>query len=80
MLRKELKLKKGRGASVGLVEVDCLRLCPKDAVTVVRGSAPGVFRKVPRGAHIKEIAGELGLAKPPQSAPGTAAPNPETSR
>ncbi|WP_135211770.1 (2Fe-2S) ferredoxin domain-containing protein [Vitreimonas flagellata] len=51
-LRKELRLKKGRRASVGLVEVDCLKLCPKDAVTVVLGSEPGQWRKVPRGADI----------------------------
>lgn len=79
-LRKELKLKKGRRASVGLVEVDCLKLCPKDAVTLVLGSEPGVFRKVPRGADIKEIAAELGLAKPPESAPDTTPPDSETSR
>lgn len=65
-LSKELKLKKGRRARAGIVEVNCLKLCPKDAVTLVLGSEPGQFRKVPRGANLKEIAAELGLAKLPE--------------
>ncbi|HVK81787.1 MAG TPA: hypothetical protein VM915_14365 [Verrucomicrobiae bacterium] len=79
-LRKELNFKKGRRAQAGIVEVDCLKLCPKDAVTVVLGSEPGQFRKVPRGADIKEVAAELGLAKPPALAPDTVTLDPETSR
>lgn len=79
-LRKELHLKKGRRARVGLVEVDCLKLCPKDAVTVVLGSEPGQWRKVPRGADIKEVAAELGLVRAAETPLDTAAPGSETSR
>src|SRR3546814_16519030 len=35
-LRKHLGVKKGRKASVGIVEVGCLGVCPKDAVTLVK--------------------------------------------
>jgi predicted metal-binding protein len=79
-LRKELHLKKGRRARVGVVEADCLKLCPKDAVTVVLGSEPGQWRKVPRGADIKEVAAELGLVAATETPSDTAAPTSETSR
>ena len=64
-LRKELKLAKGRKAGLALVEVDCLKLCPKDAVTVVLGSAPGRMRAAAKRTPIKQIAAELGLSRPP---------------
>jgi predicted metal-binding protein len=35
-LRKHLGGKKGRKGTLGIVEVDCLSICPKNAVTVVR--------------------------------------------
>ena len=75
-LRKELKLKKGRHARVGVVEVDCLKLCPKDAVTLVLGSDPGRFRTAPRGSDIMEIVADLGLEQAARPAPDTVAPDP----
>jgi predicted metal-binding protein len=60
-LRRELKLEKGRCARVGVMEVGCLGLCPKDAVTVVRGSQPGAMLAVPVGAPVEEVAAALGL-------------------
>lgn len=62
-LRKELALKKGRRARIGLVEVDCLKLCPKGAVTVVLGSAPSAMRAVPIGTPAAEVTAALGLSK-----------------
>jgi predicted metal-binding protein len=41
LLRKELNGKaKGRKARVGVVEVGCLNVCPKQAVTVVAPATP----------------------------------------
>jgi predicted metal-binding protein len=60
-LRKHLQLKKGRKARAGVVEVKCLGVCPRGAVTVVDGSKPGEWMLVPAGADIDEVAGALGL-------------------
>ncbi|WP_439817611.1 hypothetical protein [Zavarzinia sp. CC-PAN008] len=64
-LRKELDLGKGRRARAGVVEMGCLGLCPKDAVTVVRGSQPGTLYVVPRGADLDAVAATLGLSAKP---------------
>ncbi|HRE42679.1 MAG TPA: (2Fe-2S) ferredoxin domain-containing protein [Terricaulis sp.] len=61
VLRKRLRLAKGRRARVGVVEVDCLKLCPKDAVTVVLGREPGVMRVVRRKTPAKAVVAALGL-------------------
>lgn len=64
-LRKELKLAKGRTADLALVEVNCLKPRPKDAVTLVLGSAPGQMRVAAKRTLIKLIAAEPGLSRPP---------------
>lgn len=61
VLRKRLRLAKGRRARVGVVEVDCLKLCPKDAVTVVLGGEPGMMRVVRRKTPVKDVVAALGL-------------------
>lgn len=53
--------RKGRKARVGVVEVGCLGLCPKGAVTAVRGTAPGRWAVVPAGMPAAEVAERLGL-------------------
>lgn len=60
-LRKHLGLKKGRKAAAGIVDVRCLGVCPKGAVTVVNGAASRVWNLVPAGADLNEVAQELGL-------------------
>lgn len=60
-LRKHLGLKKGRKAAAGLVDVKCLGVCPRGAVTVVNGAAAREWLIVPAGADLDEVAGELGL-------------------
>jgi predicted metal-binding protein len=60
-LRKHLKLKKGRKADAGIVEVKCLGLCPRGAVTVINGAASQEWMLVPAGADLDEVAAELGL-------------------
>jgi predicted metal-binding protein len=60
-LRKHLGLKKGRKGAAGIVEVKCLGVCPRGAVTVVNGAASREWLLVPEGADLAAVAGELGL-------------------
>ena len=60
-LRKQLGLKKGRKAGAGIVEVKCLGVCPRGAVTVVNGAASRDWLLVREGADLAEVAHELGL-------------------
>lgn len=59
-LRKDLKAK-GRKARVGIVEVGCFDVCPKNAVVAVRASNPGDWVIVPRGASTVSVTRRLGL-------------------
>ena len=61
-LRKQLSLKKGRKAAAGIIEVNCLGVCPKGAVTVVNGAQSRDWLLVRRGADLDELAQTLGLA------------------
>jgi predicted metal-binding protein len=61
-LRKHLGLKKGRKSAAGIVDVKCLGVCPRGAVTVVNGAASREWLLVPEGADLDTVAGELGLA------------------
>jgi predicted metal-binding protein len=60
-LRKHLALKKGRKAAAGIVEVKCLGVCPRGAVTVVNGAQAREWMLVPAGADLDAVAAELGL-------------------
>lgn len=60
-LRKHLQLKKGRKAGAGIVEVKCLGVCPRGAVTVVDTGNPREWLLVPKGADLDAVSGELGL-------------------
>jgi len=76
-LAEKLALRKGRHASVGLIEVGCFDLCPKRAVTVARGTEPGKFYVVPRGAPLDDIIARFELdEKPARDAEPGAAPTP----
>jgi predicted metal-binding protein len=61
-LRKHLHLKKGRRAEAGIVEVKCLGVCPRGAVTVVSGAQSREWLLVPEGADLDSVAADLGLA------------------
>ncbi len=60
----------GRRGEVGLLEVGCLGVCPRGAVTVVLGNAPGDFLIVGKGASAAALlnkngrSGEAGTAPP----------------
>jgi predicted metal-binding protein len=62
-LRKRLGLKKGRKSAAGIVEVKCLGVCPRGAVTVVNGAASREWLLVPEGADLDAVAVELGLTR-----------------
>lgn len=60
-LRRHLSLKKGRKAAAGIIEVDCLGICPKGAVTVVNGAQSRDWLLVQPGADLDMLAKELGI-------------------
>ena len=60
--RTHLVLKTGRTAAAGIVEVKCLGVCPRGAVTVVNGAQSREWLLVPEGADVGAVAEELGLA------------------
>ncbi|PTD26076.1 hypothetical protein [Sphingomonas fennica] len=72
-LRKEMHGGKGRKARLGVVEVGCLGVCPKHAVTVVDASRPGEWLIVPAGTPVEEVAARLDAATPTAARPGSAA-------
>lgn len=61
-LRKHLGLKKSRKSAAGIVEVKCLGVCPRGAVTVVNGAASREWLLVPEGADLDAVADALGLS------------------
>ncbi|KFL46807.1 hypothetical protein IL54_2229 [Sphingobium sp. ba1] len=65
-LRKHLTLGKGRKAAAGIIEVDCLGICPKGAVTVVNGAASREWLLVKPGTDLDELAVTLGIGAPKQ--------------
>ncbi|WP_404333323.1 (2Fe-2S) ferredoxin domain-containing protein [Sphingomonas sp. MMS12-HWE2-04] len=60
-LRKHLGLKKGRKGAAGVVEVKCLGICPRGAVTVVNGARSRDWLLVSEGADLDALAETLGL-------------------
>ena len=62
-LRKHLDVKRGRKARLGIVEVKCLGVCPRGAVTVINGRAPGEWLLVRAGADLDALV--IGLGLPP---------------
>jgi hypothetical protein len=68
-LRREFGGGKGRKAQVGVIEVGCFDVCPKDAVVVTSGFAPDEWLVVPRHTPARAVAHRLGLiADPPLTA------------
>lgn len=61
-LRRYLSLKKGRKALAGIVEVNCLGVCPKGAVTVVNGARARDWLLVRPGTDLEALAQALDLA------------------
>lgn len=60
-LRRHLHLRKDRKAHAGIIEVGCLDICPKRAVTVIDTRHPDQWLIVRPGASLDALAHELGL-------------------
>lgn len=64
-LRKAIGGKSGKSLSrksgAAVIEVDCLDVCPKNAVVAVRAAAPGTWVVVPRGTPMTTVVARLGL-------------------
>jgi len=58
-LKAELGAGKGRKARVGIVEVKCLGVCPRNAVTMIDGNNPREWLLVRPGTDIAEVAALL---------------------
>lgn len=43
-----------------VIEVGCLGLCPRDAVTLVVASRPGILRPVPAGTELAAVLAAIG--------------------
>jgi predicted metal-binding protein len=52
-LRAELKAD-GRRRQVQIIEMRCIGICPKKAVTALNASSPGRILTVPKGTHPKD--------------------------
>lgn len=61
--RVKISAKKGRKNPVGIVEVKCLGVCPRGAVTLVDSAAPDAWMLVPAGRDVAAVAAALGLAR-----------------
>ncbi len=59
-LRQDLGIRKGRKGALGIVEVKCLGVCPKGAVTVVNAAKPGEWILVKAGAAIDSVVDAVG--------------------
>jgi predicted metal-binding protein len=62
-LRDEAGLGKGRKAAAGVVEVGCLKICPKQAVMLVDAARPGKWLVVARGTPIEEVVAQLDFSE-----------------
>lgn len=49
----------GRRRDVRVLEVGCLGVCPKDALTMIRGSAPAEMLVIPTGLDLMLLASRL---------------------
>ncbi|GMN01529.1 hypothetical protein MTsPCn3_02590 [Erythrobacter sp. MTPC3] len=58
-LKKELGTKKGRKSSLGIIEVSCLDICPKNGVVLIDSRTPAQWRIIGEGADIGELARQL---------------------
>ncbi|MET0268822.1 MAG: hypothetical protein ABW173_00210 [Sphingomonas sp.] len=60
-LRGEMGGGKGRKANVGVVEVDCLKICPKRGVVALNAAAPREWLGIAPGTPVTDVAARLGL-------------------
>ena len=64
LLRSGIGGGKGRKARVGVLEVDCLKICPKRAVVVVNAARPKDWLLVAAGTPIDQVVDRLAIDPP----------------
>ena len=69
-LRKLGNGRKGRKASLGVVETGCLKLCPRNAAVAINGADPHVWHIIPRGTNAQEVARMLEVRPDRSESPG----------
>ena len=69
-LRKLGNGRKGRKGSLGVTEIGCLKLCPKNAAVAINGADPHAWRIIERGTDAGEVARLLGLNLARTKSPG----------
>jgi predicted metal-binding protein len=62
LLRGAIGGGKGRKATVGVVEVGCLGICPKRGVVVVDSARPGEWLLVEAGTELSRVVERLGVS------------------
>lgn len=70
---KQVLRDQGRRRDVRILEVGCLGICPKDAVTVMHGAAPGEMLVVPEGLDLTLLAKRIGGSAIPDALTADAA-------
>lgn len=63
-LKRRLPAGKGRKARLGVVEVPCLDICPKQGVVLVDSREPGVWRIVRDDADMDALAEDMAGVRP----------------
>jgi predicted metal-binding protein len=56
---KAMKKPRRKGASVAVIEVSCLDICPKGAVVTISADEPGRWHLVKPGADVEALLGTL---------------------
>ena len=74
VLRKELGLKSGRKAAMGILEVKCLKVCPRGAVTVVDSRNSREWKIIQAGVSVDAVIDGLELNGSAQVQNGSAIP------
>ena len=64
-LKQELDGGKGRKARVGIIEVKCLGICPRHAVTMIDAARPRDWLLIRPGTDVADVVAELGLHPSP---------------
>lgn len=59
MLRQQLDGGRRRKAAIGIVDVKCLGVCPRNAVTVIDGRRPDAWLIVPAGSDVAAVVDAL---------------------
>lgn len=73
-LRRELGVSKGANAAVGVAAVECLGVCPRDAVVALDAARPGRWLEVRPGTPAADVLAALDQARPTAEPAGDAPP------